>query len=91
MKSELINTIKLIKPSTEYAEQIIEYCDEFYSGGGKAILNGGDRVQGMAHIESFDNHWLSLFVYFLIPENSNSKYLRKLFFKLKLGYLIHHS
>ena len=55
IKVELMNTMKLIKPSCEYAEQIIEYCDEFYSGGGKAIFDGGDRVQGMARIESFDD------------------------------------
>lgn len=55
MQTGRINTIKLIKPSNEYAEQIVEYCAEFYADGGKAIFDGGDKIQGMAHIQNFDN------------------------------------
>lgn len=55
MKTERINTIKLIKPSNEYVEQIVEYCAEFYADGGKALSDSGGKIQGMAHIQNFDS------------------------------------
>ncbi|MPM11735.1 hypothetical protein SDC9_58085 [bioreactor metagenome] len=89
-----MSEIKLIKPSAEYAEKIVEYRAEFPAER-ERVTYDPSRIPGMDYLEKYDNvlDWLQFcetmsgkLTWYMVIRESDSKIVGFIVFRHKLEY-----